>query len=85
MPGLEVGCFSGPDAEKNPQHVHISYPLRQRWIEAASALFDESEVEAGGEGDRLEVVRNVKGGDIGRAGQVIIGSGNAVRFTMVSA
>ena len=84
-PGLEVGGFSGPDAKQDSQDFHIGHSLSQRRVKAAAALLDGAEMEAGGEGDRLEMVRDVEGGDV--AGPVRSSSvlGIAVRFTIFSA
>src|SRR5579863_3784198 len=76
MPGLEMRCLGGPDAEQNPQDFDFGHSLSQRRIEAAATLLNSAEVKARGESDRLEMVRDVKGGNIGGAVQVIVGSGN---------
>ena len=64
-PSLEVSRLGRPDAEQDSQDFDVGYSLSQRRAEAAAALLDGTEVKACGEGDRLEMIRNVKGGDVG--------------------
>jgi hypothetical protein len=85
MPCLEVSCLGRPDAEQDSQNFDIGYSLSQRRIQAAAALLNGTEVKARGEGDRLQMIRNVKGGDFGGTVQVVIGPGIAVRLTIFSA
>ena len=84
-PSLKVSGLGGPDAKQNAQDFDMGDPLCQRRIEAAAALLNGAEMESGGEGNRLEVVGDVEGGDVGRAGRSSSVLGIAVRFTIFSA
>src|SRR5579864_1172451 len=75
MPGLEVRDFGAADAEQDAQNFGAGDPLRKLWIQAAAALFDKGEVEAGRVRDRLREVRNIH--RLGRIGfHVIVGPWN---------
>jgi hypothetical protein len=51
-----VHDLAAADAEQDPKHLLTGDPLRQRGVEACTALLDEGEVETGRIGDRLQVV-----------------------------
>jgi hypothetical protein len=71
-----VSRLGRPDAEQNPQDFDVGDSLSQRRIEAAATLLNGAEVKARGERDRLEMIRDVEGGNVGGTVEVIIGSGN---------
>src|SRR5213592_1430530 len=59
--------FGRADAYQDAQHLHAACPLRQRWVEAVSTLFNGRKVKGRGVGNRLKEVRIF---------QIIIGPGN---------
>src|SRR5580704_5046404 len=73
VPGLEVHDLAAADAEQNPQDFQIGYLLRQRRVQAASALLDECEVESRRVRNRLQMVGDVA---LGIQAQVGIAQGN---------
>jgi hypothetical protein len=56
VPCLEVHGLAGPNAQQDSQGLQIGYFLGERWVQAGAALFDESKVESGSAGNRLQVV-----------------------------
>ena len=48
------------DADQDSQHFHTSGPLRHRWVEAVSTLFDGREVESRRVGNCLDVLGRVQ-------------------------
>src|SRR5579859_5931709 len=55
VPGLEVANLGAADGQQYPQYLGTGDTLRQLRIQAAAALLDETEVEGGRIGDRLDV------------------------------
>src|ERR1019366_10078832 len=55
-PGLKMHSLGGPNANENSQDLDTASPLRHRWIETVTALFDCWEVETGSIGNRLKEV-----------------------------
>ena len=67
LPRLEMHRLSRSDAYQDAQHFNTACPLRQRWIEAVSTLFNRWKVKGRSVGNRLKEVRIF---------QIIIGPGN---------
>jgi len=75
VPSLKVGDLGAADAEQDAQDFRAGDPLGKLRIEAASALLDKGEVEAGGVGNGLGKVGNiVRLGGVGF--HIVVGSGN---------
>lgn len=54
LPCLEMADFGSPDAEEDPENLHISRSLRKHWVQAGSTLLDPGEVKAGRVAHRLD-------------------------------
>ena len=67
-PSLKVHRFRRADTQQDAQHLFISDPLRQRWVETGATLFDRAKMKGRCVGDCLDVLRRR---------QVGIGPGNA--------
>ena len=65
-----------PDAEQDAQDFRTAHPLRQRRIEAGPTYLDKGKVKSRGEGNRFQVVGDVKRSDGGGADEVVVVSGN---------
>src|SRR5438105_9945052 len=60
MPGLEMHCLSGTDADQNPQDLHTRCSLCHGGVKAISTLFDRRKVECRRVGNCLDVFRRVQ-------------------------